>query len=92
MSLAPEVIIFTGKNEEDPRRHLVRVLQALEVELSDAHGHRVLDGPYHVTEILHAVFLVQCYETFSVRNLRIFVISLSACPWQAFPALSNDCG
>jgi hypothetical protein len=24
-----------------------------------------------------------------VRNLRIFVIRLSVCPWQAFPALSN---
>jgi hypothetical protein len=27
-----------------------------------------------------------------VRNLQIFVISLSVCPWQAFPALSNVCG
>ncbi len=24
-----------------------------------------------------------------VRNLRFFVISLSICPWQAFPAYSN---
>ncbi len=27
----------------------------------------------------------QCYKTFSVRNLQIFIISLSICPWQAFP-------
>ncbi len=27
----------------------------------------------------------QCYKTFSVRNLRIFVISLSVGSWQAFP-------
>jgi hypothetical protein len=29
--------------------------------------------------------LAQCYKTFSGRNLRIFVISLCVCPWQAFP-------
>jgi len=28
----------------------------------------------------------QCYKTFHVRNLRIFVISQSVCPWQGFPA------
>ncbi len=28
----------------------------------------------------------QCYKTFFVRNLWIFVISWSVCPWQAFPA------
>jgi len=28
----------------------------------------------------------QCYKTFYVRNLRIFVISWSVCPWQGFPA------
>jgi hypothetical protein len=33
-----------------------------------------------------AGFWAQCYKTFSVRNLRIFVISESVCPWQAFPA------
>ncbi len=33
----------------------------------------------------------QCYKTFYVRNLRIFVISQSVCPWQAFPAQSNVC-
>ncbi len=26
-------------------------------------------------------------KTFYRRNLQIFVLSLSACPWQAFPAL-----
>ncbi len=26
----------------------------------------------------------QCYETFYVRNLRIFIIIYSVCPWQAF--------
>jgi hypothetical protein len=26
-----------------------------------------------------------------VRNLRMFVISLNVCPWQALPALSNVC-
>ncbi len=30
----------------------------------------------------------QCYKTFLVSNLRIFVISKS--PWQAFPANSNN--
>jgi hypothetical protein len=28
----------------------------------------------------------QCYKTFYARNLRIFVISQSVCPWPAFPA------
>ncbi len=28
----------------------------------------------------------QFYETFYDRNLRIFVISQSVCPWQALPA------
>ncbi len=32
------------------------------------------------------------YKTYYGRNLRIFVISLSVCPWQAFPAWSNVCG
>ncbi len=31
----------------------------------------------------------QCYKTFFVRNLQIFVLSLSVCTWQAFPADSN---
>ncbi len=31
----------------------------------------------------------QCCKTFYVRDLRIFVISLSVCPWQAFPDYSN---
>ncbi len=34
----------------------------------------------------------QCYKIFFVRNLRIFVISQSVCPWQAFQAQSNVCG
>jgi hypothetical protein len=29
----------------------------------------------------------QYYKAFYGRNLRIFVISYSVCPWQAFPAL-----
>ncbi len=33
----------------------------------------------------------QCYKTFFARNLYIFVISQSVCPWQAFPAQSNVC-
>jgi hypothetical protein len=28
----------------------------------------------------------QCYNTFSVRNLRIFVVSKSVCPWRASTA------
>ncbi len=28
----------------------------------------------------------QCYKTIFLRNLQIFVISWSGCPWQAFPA------
>ncbi len=31
----------------------------------------------------------QCYKTFFVRDLRIFVISESVCPWQAFSIQSN---
>ncbi len=34
----------------------------------------------------------QCYKAFFVRDLRIFVISQSVCPWQAFPAQSIVCG
>jgi len=29
------------------------------------------------------------YKTFYVRNLQKFVVSLGACPWDAFPDLSN---
>ncbi len=36
-------------------------------------------------------FMGQCHKNFFVRNLRIFVISQSVCPWQAFPAQSNVC-
>jgi hypothetical protein len=35
---------------------------------------------------LFSSFSGQRYKTFSGRNLRIFVISQSVCPWQAFPA------
>jgi hypothetical protein len=31
----------------------------------------------------------QCYKTFYVRNLRIYVISESVCPWQSFLAKYN---
>ncbi len=34
----------------------------------------------------------QCYQTFFVRNLRIFVISQSVCSQQAFSAQSTVCG
>ncbi len=34
----------------------------------------------------------QCYKTFCDRKLRMFVISWSVSPWQAFPASSNVCG
>ncbi len=30
------------------------------------------------------------YKTFYVRNLRIFVMSYSVCPWQAFPAFVGE--
>ena len=46
---------LTREHEEDPSGHLIRVLEAVEVELSDAHGHRVLDGSREVPEVLHAV-------------------------------------
>jgi hypothetical protein len=40
-----------------------------------------------ITEVvLKTTTWYQCYKTFSVLNLRIFVISWSVCPWQAFPA------
>ncbi len=32
------------------------------------------------------------YKTFYGRNLQIFVISQSVCPWQALPFQSNNCG
>ncbi len=31
----------------------------------------------------------QSYKTFYIRKLRIFVISQSVCPWQAFPVQSD---
>ncbi len=34
----------------------------------------------------------QCYKTFFVRNLRIFIISQSVCPRQVLLAQSNVCG
>ncbi len=34
----------------------------------------------------------QCCKTFYSRKLRNFVISLSICSWQAFPAQSTVCG
>jgi hypothetical protein len=37
------------------------------------------------------LFSAQCYKNFFVRNLRIFVISLSVCPWQTFPAKPIVC-
>jgi len=33
----------------------------------------------------------QSYKTFYGRNLRMFAIIQSVCPWQAFPAWSNIC-
>ncbi len=33
-----------------------------------------------------------CYKTFYGRNLWVFVITSSVCPWQAFPVLNNVCG
>ncbi len=32
------------------------------------------------------------YNTFNIQNLRMFVISLRVCSWQAFPAYSNVWG
>ena len=46
---------LTSEHEEDPSGHFIRVLEAVEVELSDAHGHGVLDGPDEVPEVFHAV-------------------------------------
>ncbi len=34
----------------------------------------------------------QSYETFNVRNLQMFVLSWSVCPWQDFPAYFMVCG
>jgi hypothetical protein len=34
----------------------------------------------------------QCYKTLYLHNLRIFVIGLNVCVWQAFTAQSNVCG
>ncbi len=31
----------------------------------------------------------QCYKTFLVCNLQVFVMSWSVCPWQAFQVYSN---
>ncbi len=38
------------------------------------------------------MFWAQCYKTFYVWNLRMFVISKIVCLLQAFPANSNVCG
>ncbi len=35
------------------------------------------------------VIWAQCYKTFYVRNLRMFLISQYVCLWQALPAQSN---
>ncbi len=32
----------------------------------------------------------QCFGTFYVRNIQMFLISYSICPWQAFPAWLNE--
>ena len=45
----------TCEHEEDPGGHFIGVLEAVEVELSNAHGHGVLDGTNEVPEVLHAV-------------------------------------
>jgi hypothetical protein len=39
--------------------------------------------------LLHRGICDQCYKTFYGRNLRIFAMRLSVCPWQAFPDYSN---
>jgi hypothetical protein len=46
---------------------------------------RPISGEYSFNEA-PSISRAQCYKTFSVRNLRIFVISKSVCPWQAFPS------
>ncbi len=51
----------------------------------------------HASQIFGGVLMSlttkgQCYKAFYGRNLQIFVISWSVCPWQAFPALPNVCG
>ncbi len=34
----------------------------------------------------------KCYKNFYNLKLRLFIISQSVCPWQAFPAQPNACG
>jgi hypothetical protein len=44
------------------------------------------------TFVLPTPTMSQCYKTFYVINLRMFVISESVCSWQVFPAYSNVSG
>ncbi len=41
--------------------------------------------------VLYIATRGQCYKTFSVRNLRIFVMTQIICPRQAFPAQPYVC-
>jgi hypothetical protein len=44
------------------------------------------------TELFYDIYTyAQCYIKFCVCNLRMFVVSESVCPWQAFPDKSNVC-
>ncbi len=57
------------------------------LRLSDHHQFRLL----HISLLSLSVWIVwrlgQCYKTFFSRCLRMFVVSLSVCPWQAFQSL-----
>lgn len=48
-------VFLTREEEEDPRRQLVRVAQLGEVELSNAHGHGVLERAHEVAELEQVV-------------------------------------
>ncbi len=54
-----------------------------------------LDPGYDTCQILDPYFMQTCiglyYRAFYGRNSQIFVISQSACPWQAFPTQSFRC-
>jgi hypothetical protein len=52
--------------------------------------HATIQG-YYDREKITCSFVTgaQCYKTFFARNLLIFGISLSVCPWLAFPAYSS---
>jgi len=78
----PEEGVRRGQQEVD-RSHIENEEQVLQRRRRRRRWRRGF-GIFYV--FLFSSFSGQCYKTFYGRKLRIFVISQSVCPWQAFPA------